>query len=89
MLGNSVISPFPSFLFSEKSLLGLTWDLCCLHAPYHSFIRVMIIGIIGQGHHGAILSAYEVIMTDSDTGQTSDTYESYYIASPSFTSYIS
>ncbi len=36
--------------------------------------------IIGQGHHGAILSAYEVIMTDSDTEQASDTYESYYLA---------
>ncbi len=36
--------------------------------------------IIGQGHHGAILSAYEVIMTNSDTEQTSDTYESYYLA---------
>ena len=36
--------------------------------------------IIGQGHHGAILSAYEVILTDSDTGQSSDTYESYYLA---------
>ena len=36
--------------------------------------------IIGQGHHGAILSAYEVIMTDSDTEQSIDTYESYYLA---------
>ncbi len=36
--------------------------------------------IIEQGHQGAILSAYEVIMTDSDTEQSSDTYESYYLA---------
>ena len=36
--------------------------------------------IIGQGHHGAILSAYEVILTDSDTGQSTDSYESYYLA---------
>lgn len=28
----------------------------------------------------SILSAYDVIMTDSDTKQTSDTYESYYLA---------
>ena len=26
------------------------------------------------------MSAYEVIMTDSDTEQSSDTYESYYLA---------
>ncbi len=36
--------------------------------------------IIRQGHHGAILSAYETIMTDSDTEQSADTYENYYIA---------
>ena len=36
--------------------------------------------IIGQGHHGAILSAYELIMTDSDTGNSTDSYESYYLA---------
>jgi hypothetical protein len=36
--------------------------------------------IIGQGHHGAILSAYELITTDSDTEQAMDTYESYYLA---------
>ena len=36
--------------------------------------------IIRQGHHGAILSAYETIMTDRDTGQSMDTYESYYLA---------
>lgn len=36
--------------------------------------------IIEQGHYGAILSAYEMIMTDSDTEQSSDTYENYYIA---------
>ena len=36
--------------------------------------------IIGQGHHSAILSAYELITTDSDTGQATDTYESYYLA---------
>ena len=36
--------------------------------------------IIGQGHHGAILTAYETIMTDSDIGQSADTYESYYLA---------
>ena len=36
--------------------------------------------IVGQGRHGAILSAYELIMTDSDTGQSTDTYESYYLA---------
>lgn len=36
--------------------------------------------IIAQGHHGAILSAYELITTDSDTEQVSDTYESYYLA---------
>ena len=36
--------------------------------------------IIGQGHHGAILSAYEIIMTDSDIGQSIDTYESSYLS---------
>ena len=36
--------------------------------------------IIGQGHHGAILSAYDFIMTDSDTEQPFDSYESYYLA---------
>ncbi len=36
--------------------------------------------IIGQGHHGAILSAYELIMTDSDTDHSTDSYESYYLA---------
>lgn len=36
--------------------------------------------IIGQGHNGAILSAYEIILTDSDTEHSTDTYESYYLA---------
>ncbi|MBR2761092.1 MAG: helix-turn-helix transcriptional regulator [Solobacterium sp.] len=36
--------------------------------------------IITQGHHGAILSAYELITTDSDTEQAMDTYESCYLA---------
>ncbi|MBQ8921610.1 MAG: TetR/AcrR family transcriptional regulator C-terminal domain-containing protein [Oscillospiraceae bacterium] len=36
--------------------------------------------IIAQGHHGAILSAYEVIVTDSDTNKVVDNYESYYMA---------
>ncbi len=36
--------------------------------------------IIGQGHQGAILSAYELIMTDSDTDHSTDNYESYYLA---------
>ena len=36
--------------------------------------------IIEQGHHSAILSAYELITTDSDTDQAIDTYESYYLA---------
>ena len=36
--------------------------------------------IIGQGHHGAILSAYELVMTDSDTKHAIDTYENYYLA---------
>ena len=36
--------------------------------------------IIGQGHQGAILSAYELIMTDSDTDHSTDSYESYYLA---------
>jgi len=36
--------------------------------------------IIEQGHHGAILSAYETITTDRDTEQVMDTYESYYLA---------
>ena len=36
--------------------------------------------IIRQGHHGAILSAYELIMTDNDTDHSTDTYESCYLA---------
>ena len=36
--------------------------------------------IISQGHHGAILSAYETIVTDSDTDSAVDSYESYYMA---------
>ncbi len=32
-LWNGVDTLFQSFLFSEKLLLGLTWDLRCLHAP--------------------------------------------------------
>lgn len=35
--------------------------------------------IIEQGHHSAILSAYELVTTDSDTEQSMDTYESYYL----------
>ncbi|MBE5915100.1 MAG: TetR/AcrR family transcriptional regulator [Pseudobutyrivibrio ruminis] len=36
--------------------------------------------IINQGHKGAILAAYETIVTNSDIGEDSDTYESYYLA---------
>ena len=36
--------------------------------------------IIGQGHNGAILAAYEIIITDSDTNEPTDTYENYYLA---------
>ena len=36
--------------------------------------------IIAQGHHGAILSTYEAIVTDSDTNNVVDNYESYYMA---------
>ncbi len=36
--------------------------------------------IVAQGHHGSILSAYEIIVTDSDTEHAMDTYESYYLA---------
>ena len=36
--------------------------------------------IIGQGHHGAILSAYELVMTDSDIDHSTDTYGNYYLA---------
>ena len=36
--------------------------------------------IFRQGHHGAILSAYETIVTDSDTDSAADNYESYYMA---------
>ena len=36
--------------------------------------------IIEQGHQSAILSAYELILTDSDTNQAMDTYENYYLA---------
>lgn len=36
--------------------------------------------IIEQCHHGAILSAYELITTDSDTAQALNTYESFYLA---------
>ena len=36
--------------------------------------------IIAQGHHGAILNAYEAIVTDSDTNNVVDNYESYYMA---------
>ena len=36
--------------------------------------------IIDQGHHGAILSAYELITTDSDIDQALNTYESFYLA---------
>lgn len=36
--------------------------------------------IFRQGHHGAILSAYETIVTDSDTGNAVNNYESYYMA---------
>lgn len=36
--------------------------------------------IIAQGHHGAILNAYEAIVTDSDTNNNIDNYESYYMA---------
>lgn len=36
--------------------------------------------IFKQGHHGAILSAYETIVTDSDTDNAVNDYESYYMA---------
>lgn len=36
--------------------------------------------ILRQGHHGAILSAYETIVTDSDTDNAVDNYESCYMA---------
>ena len=36
--------------------------------------------IIAQGRHGAILSAYEIIVTDSDTDLATDNYETYYMA---------
>lgn len=36
--------------------------------------------ILKQGHHGAILSAYETIVTNSDTNDVVDNYESYYMA---------
>ena len=36
--------------------------------------------IFAQGHQGAILSAYETIMTDSDTDTIVDNYETYYMA---------
>ena len=36
--------------------------------------------VIAQGHHGAILTAYETIITDSDTDSAVDNYESYYMA---------
>lgn len=36
--------------------------------------------IFVQGHQGAILSAYETIMTDSDTDTIVDNYETYYMA---------
>lgn len=36
--------------------------------------------IFKQGHHGAILSAYETIVTDSDTDNAVDSYESCYMA---------
>jgi len=36
--------------------------------------------IFKQGHHGAILSAYETIVTDSDTDNAVNHYESYYMA---------
>ncbi|MBR4456356.1 MAG: hypothetical protein IKS32_09035 [Solobacterium sp.] len=36
--------------------------------------------IIDQGHHGAILSAFELVTTDSDTDLPMDTYESFYLA---------
>lgn len=36
--------------------------------------------IIDQGHNGAILAAYEIIITDRDTDEPTDTYESYYLA---------
>ena len=36
--------------------------------------------VFQQGHHGAILSAYETIVTDSDTDNAADNYESFYMA---------
>ncbi len=36
--------------------------------------------IIGQGHKGAILSAYELILTDGDTDRSTDTYDRYFLA---------
>lgn len=36
--------------------------------------------VFTQGHHGAILNAYETIVTDSDTENAIDNYESYYMA---------
>lgn len=36
--------------------------------------------VIAQGRHGAILSAYEIIVTDSDTDHATDNYETYYTA---------
>lgn len=36
--------------------------------------------IIGQGHKGAILSAYELVLTDGDTNQSTDTYDRYFLA---------
>lgn len=36
--------------------------------------------VFTQGHHGAILSAYETIVTDSDTENAIENYESYYMA---------
>lgn len=36
--------------------------------------------ILKQGHHGAILNAYETIVTDSDTDNAVDDYGSFYMA---------
>ena len=36
--------------------------------------------IFSQGHHGAILNAYEIIVTDSDTENAVYNYETYYMA---------
>lgn len=42
-------------------------------------MRMIIDLIFAQGHQGAILSAYETIMTDRDTDTIIDNYETYYM----------